>query len=464
MMLRRMAVVLGFVLAFAFLVQAPVPAQTIKDAGDDTTLKQIIIFGRHGVRAPTMDFSKLPFSVSVDPYPPFPVPTGYLTPHGYQAELLLGAYFRDYLLQEGLLTGKPRTDAANSYFRANSIQRSNMTATALWAALFPGKVPQVHSFDLGVPDAVFDPIAAEVVTVDTDRAVREVRGIFNNGHAVKTAYSGEYSVIRGALFDAPIGTRTPPDTVKPLLDPTTLPITLTANKQNVRTGSVIDIGGLSLTNDAADPFVMQYTAGLPLDQVAWGRLTLDQISQQTRTVNLVFSIELLTPYLNRLQSSNAASHVLRTMEQAVSGRYIGGSFGNANSKAVVVISSDGYVAGLAGLLKVHWQLRGYQPDFCAPGGALVFELRQSNKTGEYLVRIFYTAQTFKQLRNLTPLTLDNPPATMQLMVPGGSDSGTSLDVEFSAFRQLMQQAIGSEYVQDPSQEVLPPVLHGVPRK
>ena len=40
----------GVLLALAFA--APVPAQTV--ANDDTVLKQIIIFGRHGVRAPTM--------------------------------------------------------------------------------------------------------------------------------------------------------------------------------------------------------------------------------------------------------------------------------------------------------------------------------------------------------------------------------------------------------------------------
>ena len=39
---------------------------------------------------------------------------------------------------------------------------------------------------------------------------------------------------------------------------------------------------------------------------------------------------------------------------------------------VVVNSSDAYVAGLAGLLDLHWLLPGYQRDYCAPGGNLVF--------------------------------------------------------------------------------------------
>ena len=147
---------------------------------------------------------------------------------------------------------------------------------------------------------------------------------------------------------------------------------------------------------------MQQADGL---EVGWGQLTPDQVSQLTRLVNLQFDIEMRSPYLDKVQSSNAASHVLRTMQQAVLRSKVPGAFGNAKSRMVVIISSDAYVAGLAGLLNAHWQLPGYQPDFCAPGGALVFELRQYNRSKQYLVRVFYTAQTFDQLRSLTPLTL-----------------------------------------------------------
>jgi 4-phytase/acid phosphatase len=225
------------------------------------------------------------------------------------------------------------------------------------------------------------------------------------------------------------------------------------------TGGVINVGGLMSVLDASDPFVMQYADGL---DVGWGRLTLDQLSQQTRLTGLQFEIEMRSPYLNTLQSSNAASHVLRTMQQVVNGVNYPGAFGNAKSRAVVVISSDGYVAGLAGILHLHWQLPGYQPDFCAPGGALVFELRQSNSTKEYLVRVYYTAQTFDQLRNLASLTTpDPPPATIQLLVPGGSKSSTDRDVAFGVFQKLMRNAINPQYVQSFSKEVPPGVLTGV---
>jgi len=218
------------------------------------------------------------------------------------------------------------------------------------------------------------------------------------------------------------------------------------------------MGGLDLTVGAIDPFVMQYADGFPTNEVGWGRFTLDTLSQQTRLVTLQFNIALQQPYLARVQSSSAASHILRSMLQVTGGVPLDGALGTPESQVLVIISSDAYVAGLAGLLDMHWLLPGYQPDFCPPGGALVFELRQVTATGQYLVRIFYTAQTFDQLRNLTPLTFAAPPATQQLLVPGGS-STTNLDINFATFTNLMNAAIDLACVQQPfSAEIQPDVL------
>jgi 4-phytase/acid phosphatase len=459
-------ILLGLLLTLAIVV--PVLAQTIRDADDDTTLKQIIIFGRHSVRSSTVPPSTLA-QFSVNTYPAFVgVPTGYLTPHGQEAERLLGSYFRDYLLHEGLLTGSAPIDLSRSYFRANSIQRSNVTAAKFGEGLIPGATIPVHSYSIAdpntgvpaVPDPVFDPIAANVVTADPRRAVTEDQGVFGSGAAIASAYSGELSLIHSVLY--PPGTQPTPGATRGSVDPTSQLITLTAYTPITNAGGSINTGGLNSTNAAADPFVMQYADGFPLNDVAWGRLSLDTLSQLTRLGTLQINIEMRQPYVNQVQSSNAASHILRSMIQAVSRSNLRGAFGDHKSRVLVIISSDYYVAGLAGLLGLHWTLPGYQPDFCAPGGALVFELRQSKRSKEYLVRAFYTAQTFDQLRNLTPLTLEEPPAFMQLTIPGGSNSATDLDVKFATFKKLLSEAINQKCVQPFGKEVPPGVLNNVP--
>jgi 4-phytase/acid phosphatase len=435
-------------------MEGPVLAQTTNAADDGTILKQIIIFGRHSIRSSVTASNTLQQD-AVDAYPTFVgVPIGYLTPNGRLAAGLLGSYFHDYLLHEGLLTNDASSDLAHSYFRANIIERSYMTAAKFGAGLIPGANIPVHTYyptNTAVADPVFDPILAGFATVDPVRALTEVQGVFGSGTNLSSAYSGELSLISKVLY--PPGTQ-PTGTNQGSVDPTTQPILLTTNVPPYYTGRVIDMGGLDSTVSAADPFVMQYADGFPTNEVAWGRQTLDTLSQQTRLVTLQFNICMRQPYLARVQSSSAASHILRSMLQVTGGAPLDGALGTPESQVLVIISSDGYVAGLAGLLNMHWLLPGYQPDFCAPGGALVFELRQVKATGQYLVRVFYTAQTFDQLRNLTPLTLGAPPATQQLLVPGGS-STTNLDVDFNTFSNLMNAVIGKEYVEPFADEVQP---------
>ncbi len=293
---------------------------------------------------------------------------------------------RGYLLTEGLLTGDANADLAASYFRANSIQRSNLAATKLAAGLFSGATVPVHSYPLGQPDPVFDPVSANVATVAPVRAANEVQAIYNSGTALSSAYSGEFSLIRSVLFDYQNGIQPLPPAPPGITDPTTQPIPLDATTTTLSTGDAVQEGGLEFTNLAADPFVMEYANGFSLTDVGWGQLSPDTLSQATRIAILAQNIAMRTPYLARVQSSNAAAHILRSMRQAVLGDAIPGAFGTATSRMVAVISSDAYVTGLAGLLDLHWQLAGYQPDFCAPGGALVFEVRQSQQSGEYIVR------------------------------------------------------------------------------
>jgi hypothetical protein len=121
------------VLLLAVAMEGPVLAQTTNAADDGTVLKQIIIFGRHSIRSSTSTTNTLNLN-SANPSPGFVgVPVGYLTPNGRLAAGLMGSYFHDYLVHEGLLTGDTNTDLAHSYFRANVIERSYITAAKFGA-------------------------------------------------------------------------------------------------------------------------------------------------------------------------------------------------------------------------------------------------------------------------------------------------------------------------------------------
>ena len=142
-----------------FLAAEAAPAQPV----DDTQPKQVIIFGRHGVRSPVVPYSTLK-AFSVLTYPMFNVAPGNqtipssLTINGGTNETILGGYFRLWLTQEGLLTGNDSADANFIYFRALDTPLITDTAKAFWTGMLPAAGPPNVNVVSPGSDPLFDPI------------------------------------------------------------------------------------------------------------------------------------------------------------------------------------------------------------------------------------------------------------------------------------------------------------------
>lgn len=232
-----------------------------------------------------------------------------------------------------------------------------------------------------------------------------------------------------------------PSTPTGKVDVTAIPITLTAGNST----APVNPGGLADYYYAVDPFMMEYADGMPASQVGWGLLNEAGISQIFRVYDALLDLEFRTPYLAKVQSSNLASHIVRSLVQAATGNAMGGTVGTPSDKIVVLTAANTNLAGLAGLLQFDWLVDGYQRDVAAIGGALVFELFQSQRTGEFIVRAVYIAQTMDQLRNQTPLTLAAPPANVPVFIPSCSIHNATFDCPLENFVRLAQQAINSRY-------------------
>ena len=406
-------------------------------AADDTKLKQVILIGRHGVRAPLAPDSTLD-NFSAQPFPAFGVPTSYLTANGATLETMLGGYYRLWLKQQGVLTGNNSADAAFVYFRVDQGALIVDSAKAFAAGMLPAASINLNVYPPQESDPVFDPIGAGVATLDQNMAIAAVMGrLGGNPQSLTSAYAPELALARSVLFGYPAGTTPLPATPTGKLDVTAIPIAVTAGQPGLPVG----LGGLALIYYATDPFVMEYADGLPAADVGWGQLTTAGVSQTLRLDTLVLNLEFRTPYLDRVQSSNLASHVVRSMLQAATGNTMRGALGNPSTKVIVLVAGEANLTGLAGLFNLDWVLPGYQLDDCAPGGVLVFELRQSVSTRKYFVRASYVGQTLDQLRNLTALTLAAPPARAPVFIPGCSESNATFDCPLQKFQELAEQVI-----------------------
>lgn len=411
---------------------------------DDTELKQVIIFARHGVRTPVVPAATLNL-FAASSYPSFNVAgvanpgPSVLTTNGRANEVLLGGYFRLWLTQQGLLTGNDSADTSSVYLRANWPPLISDTAKAFAAGLLPAAAVTVDSYAAGSSDPLFDPVGAGVAIFNAHAALAGVNGRLGGGaQSLDSAYGAELALTRAVLLNYPPGQTPAPAAPPKVIDVTVLPIELTAGTA----ATPVNLGGLSDVIYAIDPFVMEYADGLPASQVGWGQLNADGVSQTFRLYNLALDLEYKTPYMARALSSNMASHLTRTLVQSATGNAVTGVLGTPAAKIVVVTASNTNMAGFAGLLHLDWLQPGYQNDVLAPGGAIVLELRQSQSTGEYVVRTSYIAQTMDQLRNLTPLTLTAPPAIAPVLVPGCAvRNAATFDCPLGSFVTLVDRAL-----------------------
>ena len=177
------ALVMSATLALSNLAAQPV---------DDTQLKQVIIFGRHSVRAPVASNIYLN-GFSAQNFPDFGVAAGILTPNGEKLETILGGYYRQWLTQEGLLTGNDTADSNYVFFHANAIQRTVDTAQHLWAGLLPGAPVNVQYLTPSTAfDPLFDPVDAGVALLDSHMAIASVTGrLGGNPQLLASAYAPE---------------------------------------------------------------------------------------------------------------------------------------------------------------------------------------------------------------------------------------------------------------------------------
>jgi 4-phytase/acid phosphatase len=177
-----------------------------------------------------------------------------------------------------------------------------------------------------------------------------------------------------------------------------------------------DVGDpFGLASTISQTFLLEYLEGMPMRDVAWGRLTRGQIEELLEFHSLKFYYEGRAPYVAARAASPLAARMLEAMKQG--------------PRLTVLVGHDTNIADLGGFMDLHWQVPSYPRDDPPPGGALGFEVL-ADASGERFVRAFYRSQTMDQVRRLQPLSAANAPAYQYLPIPG-CDNGCPLR-EFEA--------------------------------
>jgi len=430
-----------FALITIFLAATAATAGTPETSAAASKLRFAVILTRHGVRSPTWTLPDLN-AYSSEPWPDWGVAPGNLTPRGSKLMTLFGSYYRRYFAAAGLLQSAGCEDAGHVYFRADAESRTLETGRALAAGMMPGCSVDVNSVS-GGEDPLFSPLSAGIGRPDRALAAASICGrIGANPNALVGIYRQAFDTLREILFGCTPGTSCPAEEAPGKRSVLKQPSSVEAGKGD----HAADLRGpLRTGSTLSEDFLLEYVDGMEGKDLGWGRLGAGKLLEILRLHAAYADLARQTPYVARLQGSNLLSHVLRSMEQAVKGSSVPGSTSKVGDRVLILVGHDTNISNIAGLLGISWLLDGYPRDETPPGGALVFELWEPAK-GEMAVTTYYVAQSLEQMRKATPLTLDSPPLTSPIFVPGCSTADQKMTCTWKVFQHTIEGAIDPAFV------------------
>ena len=365
------------------------------------TLDKVVVLSRHNIRSPLSGSGSMLGDITPHTWFKWTSNPSELSLRGAILETQMGQYFRLWMEDEGLFPENYRPEEGAVRFYANAKQRTQATARYFSAGLLPvASVPVECRAEYDTMDPTFHPM----LTFFSDEYAKDVSAQI----AEKGGAAGLEGIHAGLL-----------DAIELLMDVTDMD-----ESEAYKSGKFGDLledgttlilgpesepgmsGPIKTATSVADALTFQYYETADDKAAAFGHdLTRDDWLKIHSIVDTYTGILFETPLI----AVNVAHPLLQEIRSELTAE---------GRKFSFLCGHDSNLASVLSALGV----REYElPDTVEPrtpiGVKLVFETWTSEDGRAYAkVRLIY--QSTEQLRGMIPLTLDNPPVSFDLDLPG----------------------------------------------
>lgn len=411
--MRKLKIILGLSFVLSFSAQA---IETL----DNYTLEQVVVFSRHGLRAPLASPTSTLGKITPNQWPQWDTPASYLTTRGGVLESYFGHYFSEWLVDNKLLTENTCPSENEVYIYTNSLQRTIATGQYFTVGAFPGCiVPIIHKEKLGTMDPVFFPVISDdnpefkQAAITSINQTAHAKGIEGLNQKLNNTYQDLSNIINY--------TQSTNCLVDKQCDFTDLPTKIIIEK-----GKEPGITGpLRTGTSIADAFILQYYEGAPLQDIAWGKIKNNKQFEQLVAIKEYYNTILFgSPVIAKQVAANLINYINQTFSE------------KNHTKFTFLVGHDSNVASLFSALKIKSYTLPDQFETTPIGGKVVFQKWRDNHSGEALMKIEYFYQSTDQIRNLTQLNRNNPPYKVTLAMEN-CPTNTMGFCSFSTFKQII---------------------------
>ena len=375
-------------------------------------LDRVVILSRHNIRSPLSGGGSMLDEITPHEWFIWTSNPGELSLRGAMLETTMGQYFRLWLEKEGLFPENYRPEEGRVRFYANALQRTQATAHYFSTGLLPVAVVPV---EMHAEYNTIDPVFVPRLTFMTDAYAEDIRGQIAElgGVAGMDGILAEFLPALELLMDVADVEQSEAYRSGKFGDFLTDPIAV--KLENGKEASVT--GAFKTAYSLADALTLQYYEEADTEKAAFGHKLTLQDWQLIHSIGDGYSRMVFEPPLVCVNAAHPLLQELRG-EMSAEGREFAFLCGHDSSIASVLAALDVEEYLLPDAIEQRTPI----------GSKVVFE-RWLDGSGAPFYKVELVYQSVDQLRNISPLSLENPPMIYQLHFNGVEETPDGMIAE-----------------------------------